>query len=201
MVTNLKSWLRRNPMPTSVRYTTVDGEERILELPTGKARKWQDTAEALDACDAVRIECLNAKGEVLRVTKRDENEVTTEAAAQAKQELNKAKETAALALVLDSQGRRISEAYAAGADAASRGQDNLVQVVNILTTQWSATMQSLHNVSMNLAKLARQAGGAEGEEDDGMGAQMQQLLGIAAMKMMGMNGAPPVDDPPAKKGK
>lgn len=196
MVTNLKSWLRRQPQPARIRYTTAEDEERELELSSKARNRWSDAAEALEHVGAKCIEALDKDGKVLRVTKRDEDGETTSGADAV--EKQKAKETAALALVLDAQGRRISEAFNAGADAASRGQDNLVQVVNILTAQWSATMQSLHNVSMNLAKLARGAGADD--EDEGMSQQMQQLLGIAAMKMMGMNGTPS-ETPPKKEGK
>jgi len=197
MVTNLKSWLRRQPQPASIRYTTSDDEERTLELSGNARNRWSEAAEALESANAVRIEALSKDGSVLRITKREEEDNGEVHDAIERQEKNRAKETASLALVLDAQGRRISEAFNAGADAASRGQDNLVQVVNILTAQWSATMQSLHNVSMNLAKLARGAGVEE--DDDGMGQQMQQLLGIAAMKMMGMNGAPTDTPPPNGK--
>lgn len=205
MVTNLKAWLRRQPQPHAIRYTTPDDEERMLELSASASRRWTEAQEALENAGAVRIECLDKEGKVTRSTKRerdDEGELqdTTERDAKAK-----AKEMASLALVLDAQGRRINEAHEKGAEAASRGQDNLVQVVNILTAQWSATMNALQSASMNIAKLARQAGGVtEGEEDeDEMGAQMKQLLQLATMKFLGGG----LDSPPKdtngvpKKGK
>ena len=182
MVSSLSRWLKKAPQPTSVRYTTDDDEERVLEITGPSSRRWKETAEALESLKARRVECLDKDGKVLRVTSLGDPEMGDSAERESKAT---AKENASLALVLDAQGRRISEAYMAGAEAASRGQDNLVQVVNILTTQWSATMQSLHNVSMNLAKLARQAGQADEGEEDTVGPAIQQMLGIAAMKMMG----------------
>lgn len=210
MVTNLKAWLRRQPQPASIRYTTPDDEERMLELSANARNRWSDAQEALESAGAVRIEALDKEGKVLRITKRDDEDGGELTDSTERDSKAKAKEMASLALVLDAQGRRINEAHEKGAEAASRGQDNLVQVVNILTAQWSATMNALQSASMNIAKLARQAGGAEVEdgEDDAMGQQLQQLLGLAAMKLLGGNmpGMPGADangtnGTPPKKGK
>lgn len=189
MVSSLSRWLKKAPQPHSVRYTTADDdEERVLEVTGPASRRWKETAEALESLRAHRVECLDKDGKGLRVTVLGDTEMGDSAERESKAA---AKEHTALALVLDAQGRRISEAYAAGAEAASRGQDNLVAVVNILTTQWSATMQSLHNVSMNLAKLARQQGQGDDGDEDTVGPALQQLLGIAAMKAMGGMGVDP----------
>lgn len=202
MVTNIKAWLQRPPRPAGLRYVTGDGEERELTL-SGNGKQWADAENALLELGAVRCDALDKEGKVLRVAvlkKADGGGPSGSEIQDAaeRQDRQKAKETASWALVLDAQGRRISEAFQAGADAASRGQDNLVQVVNILTAQWSATMQSLHNVSMNLAKLARQAGAAdEGEPDNELGPAIQQMLGLAAMKMMGVPGGSDAPAAPA----
>jgi len=186
MVSSLSRWLKKAPQPTSIRYTTDEDEERVLAVTGTANNRWRAAADDLESLKARRVECLDKEGSVLRVTLLGTDPEMGDAAE--RQSKAAAKENASLSLVLDAQGRRISEAYMAGAEAASRGQDNLVQVVNILTTQWSATMQSLHNVSMNLAKLARQAGQDEGQDEDTMGPAIQQMLGIAAMKMMGNMG-------------
>jgi hypothetical protein len=185
MVTNLKSWLRRMPQPHGIRYVTPDDEERELQLSSNARNRWKDAADALEEMGAVRVEALDKEGKVLRVAQlRDEDGGELHDATE-RQDRAKAKELVGLASVLDAQGRRISEAYREGAEAASRGQDNLVQVVNILTAQWTATMQSVHNLSQSLARAIRGQGGGD-EEHDEVGAGIQQLLGMAAMRMMGM---------------
>lgn len=199
MVTNLKSWLRRMPQPHGIRYTTPDDEERELQLSSNARNRWKDAADALEEMGATRVEALDKDGKVLRVaTLRDEEGGELHDPTE-RQDKAKAKEMTALASVLDAQGRRISEAYREGAEAASRGQDNLVQVVNILTAQWTATMQSVHNLSQSLARAIR--GGEGADEHDDVGAGLQQLLGMAAMRMMGM-GMPGTDGtqpPPSDK--
>ena len=184
MVNSLSRWLKKTPQPKSVRYTTEDGEERTLAIGSNQ-RKWKEAESALVDSGAVRVECLAEDGTVLRIETLREVEDDKAPAG----EVAKARETAALAVVLDAQGKRINEAFLAGADAASRGQENLVNVVNILTAQWSAPMNALQSASMNLAKLARQAGASPGDEDDdGMSQQMQQLMGLAMMKFLGSSG-------------
>lgn len=189
MVTNLKSWLRRNPQPHGIRYTTPDDEERELQLSSNARNRWKDAADALEEMGAVRVEAMDKDGKVLRVALlRDEDGGELHDATE-RQDKAKAKEYGAIASILDAQGRRISEAYAAGADAAARGQDNLVQVVNILTAQWSATMSSLHNVSQSLARAIRQQGGESEEPDEGDALQ-KQLLGMAVMRFLNGGGMP-----------
>lgn len=200
MVTNLKSWLRRTPQPHSLRYTTSDDEERELQLSSNARNRWKDAADALEEMGAMRVEALDKDGKVLRVGVLREEDDRATADPAAKAEVQKSKDTAALALVLDSQGKRICEAFEKGAEAASRGQDNLVDVVQILTVQWTSTMQAVHTLSMQLAKALRAAGGSEEAGDDLQG-PMQQMMGMAMMRMMGMGGLPGADttqQPPPK---
>jgi len=186
-VNSLSRWLKKAPQPRTLRYTTADDEERSLSIGSSP-RRWKEAEAALLDVNAVRVEALDEQGNVLRVEVLRPDLAGEDGDKPAAVEVARAKETAALALVLDAQGKRITDAFREGADAASRGQDNLVQVVNILTGQWSATMNAVHTLSMQLAKALRANGGDE--DDDGMSTQMQQLIGIAAMKMMGGNGAP-----------
>lgn len=182
MTTNLRSWLRRNPQPHSVRYTTSDDEERELQLSTSARNKWKDAAEALEEVGAVRVECIASDGKVLRVTTLagDEDDDTGAAKGDDKRS---AREMAGLATVLDAHGKRMNEAFEKGSEAASRGQDNLVDVVQILTHQWTATMAAVHQLSMQLGKVLRAQSGAD-EEHDELAGPLQQVLGMAAMRMM-----------------
>ena len=191
MVTNLKSWLRRNPQPHAIRFTTPDEEERELQLSASVKNRWRDAADALEEMNAVRVEALDKDGKVLRVaTLREDDGPSTAESRAGSVELARSKETAALALVAREVRLAAVEGYQAGADGASRGQDNLVQVVNILTAQWSGTMNALQSLSMQLGKALLAAGGGDGgEEDDGLGGQIQQLLGLAVMRQMGMGPA------------
>lgn len=66
-VSNLRSWLRRNPQPVRI---ILDGDpKRSLEVPQGRGR-WVElisTLEAVDPFDTIAL--LDANGAILRATK------------------------------------------------------------------------------------------------------------------------------------
>lgn len=62
---NLRSWLRRNPQPASVR---VDG--RSIPMGTG-ARRWADVEATILAVGGSSLEALDASGQLLRATQLD----------------------------------------------------------------------------------------------------------------------------------
>lgn len=202
MATSLRAWLRRAPQPHSVRYTTEDGEERSLKLSESARNRWKDAADALDSLRAVRVECIAADGQVLRV--QDLQPEGTEDAGPAdtdeKQRRAVAREHAAMATILDRYADRLNEAFERGAESANMGQANLLDVVQLMTAQWSATMTSLHNVSMNLANAILKAGGGESVESDPNGAALQQMVGMAVAKMMGGGESPRQQQTNGKKG-
>jgi hypothetical protein len=184
VVNSLSRWLKKAPQPTKVRYVTEDGEERLLVVGTN-TRRWKEAEAALEGAGAVRVEALDDKDTVLRIEVLREVEGDEKPGAA---ETARAKDTAAMALVLDAHGKRMTEAFREGAEAASRGQDNLVQVVNILTAQWTGTMNALQSLAMQLNKAIRAQGLQDGEDDDGTGQQMTQLLTMMAAKYLGGGG-------------
>lgn len=66
--TQLRSWLRRSPLPASVR---ADGQ--ILAIPETPSR-WADLAATLEALGASRVECLGPDGQILRAVTLDSPE-------------------------------------------------------------------------------------------------------------------------------
>jgi hypothetical protein len=185
----LRAWICKLK-PASLRFKTADDDEWQAQAIVGNpgTTAWKRTAEAVLKAEAVRVQALSRDGAVL-----DTLVLAEEAEEEARAVTAPAKEIAALALIAAEVRKAATEGYTAGADAASRGQDNLVQVVNILTTQWSSTMNALHNVSQQLARAIRATGGeTEGPEDDLQG-PMQQMMGMAMMRMMGMGINPTPD--------
>jgi len=62
---NIRSWLRRDPQPTTIRVQSATDGTKTLALVDG-GRKWSDAERNVLALDPVRIEALNKDGEVLR---------------------------------------------------------------------------------------------------------------------------------------
>jgi len=200
----LYNWLRKKPTAVKVEYKLGD-DWRPVAMPTGMRSKWKQVeanlrasggsaARATDGTGAERFFQLDAEEEEYESNEQAKHAVAQSAAL--------SREHTQLAHVLDRYADRLNQAYEKGAAAANTGQENLLDVVQLLTNQWSVTMQSLHNVSMNLANvLIKMGGGEPAEQGDPNGAMMQQVLGMAAAKMMGMQGSAPVAADAKKNGK
>lgn len=65
---NLRSWLRKAPAPHSLRVHGADGAPVELAIQHDDPRKWARVIESLDAMAPIKLEALDPKGKVLRVT-------------------------------------------------------------------------------------------------------------------------------------
>jgi hypothetical protein len=181
--------LRRAPKPARIRYKTADDEERILEL-TGGRTVWHKTEETLKLAGAVSLECLDKNGALLRATRLvDDDDDDDGDDKPASNEKAVAKDRRELAAILDSQGRAIERAYAAGASASAASLASLVETVQTLTDHYAATLTSLHNLSINYAN-ALQANGAP-SSDDAPNPMLMQIAGMLAPMLMGAQPAAP----------
>jgi hypothetical protein len=174
---DLRSWLRRAPKPKKLRIKTGDGEERVIELGKGRYL-WNEVENTVRTAEAVSVECLDAEGTILRATRLsgdDDPEDFEGSKDEGAKNLSKAmREQAAM---LDAYGRRMNEAFARGAAAASESQDKLVALVEVLTQHLTLAITNLHNISTNYAQVvAQQSSDGEGGLDS-----TKLLQGVMAM--------------------
>ena len=207
--TPLRSWLRRKPTPARIRLRLEDGEERYVDIPGSTRNRWQTVETACLMSGAEVVECLDAKGGILRAMPiEDTEEVKGDherdrlASELERSEKGKANALATdrreQALMLDRYGARLNEAFEHGAAAANTGQENLVSLVETLTSHLSMAITNLHAVSVNFANsIQQQATGEEGGTDNT--AMLAKVLGLAAMRAMGP-GAATVPENGATKG-
>ncbi len=209
---DLRSWLRRAPKPARLRIKTADGEERFIDLGEGRT-KWHTLEETMRTAGATAVECLDAKGAILRAQRLTDEELEardTEDARDKEQGKAVARAHAELANVLDRYGARMNESFLAGATAASQSQDKLVDLVETLTSHLSVAITNMHNVAANLATIVQTnaetvaslqqalavAGG--GDPSAETNARLLQFVGTA----LGMGQPPrPAAPPPTPNGK
>jgi len=200
MPSSLRNWLKRQPEPDSLRIRTQDDEERPIKLEPGRYR-WRSAEEAILNARAVVVECLSSSGEVLRSRKLEyegDVEITDEQATEKAIAKAVHAKSAEMAHVLDRFGDRLNQAFDRGAAAANTGQENLVSLVEVLTSHLSLAITNLHNVSVNLANMVQQAAG--GEEPDRNGQMLSQLMTAVAAKALAPGGeAKPPAAPNGKK--
>jgi hypothetical protein len=194
---DLRSWLRRAPKPKKLRIKTGDGEERVIELGKGRYL-WNEVENTVRTAEAVAVECLDAEGTILRATRLIDDDGDSENFEGGKDEgaksLSKAmREQAAM---LDAYGRRMNEAFARGAAAASESQDKLVALVEVLTQHLTLAITNLHNISTNYAQVvAAQSDSGEGGLDS-----TKLLQGVMAM-VAGKAASAPTPTPSPSNGK
>jgi|SRR5579872_1539761 len=194
---DLRSWLRRAPKPKSLRIKNPDGEWRVIELSGGRYL-WNEVEQTVRTAEATAVECLDADGKVLRAMKLadDEDPENFEGGkdAEAKNLSRAMREQAAM---LDAYGRRMNEAFARGAEAASSSQDKLVGLVEVLTQHLTLAITNLHNISTNYANVVQEAANKDANGDTNPGMQM---LGTILAAKLGA-GAPSVTMPEPSNGK
>lgn len=186
----LRSWLRKTPRPTRVRVHTEDGEERIIELPSDTRQRWKIVEESVLASRASSVECLDEKGAVLRAQRIEQDDDGSPADAYDKQrkadERSASRVRAEMAQFAEAYGKQLNCAFDRGASAANTGQENLVGLVEVLTTHLSLAITNLHNVSVNLANMVTEGAGDDGNPNSKL---LEQVVGAAAMRAVGAVGA------------
>jgi hypothetical protein len=202
---SLRSWLRKNPQPEKLRYTTEDGEERDLQLSADTRGRWSGAEATLLAARAVSVQCLNGKGALIRAMPLayeddpDGTPVDADERAERRDEKRTGRNMKELAEVIDRYGHRLTDAFTAGADAASASQDKLVGLVETLTSHLSAAITNLHGLSLQYSHALQKLGATGGDEPSAADGMMAQVMGSAIAKFMGSGGVIPT--PPASNGK
>jgi hypothetical protein len=168
---SLRAWLRRSPQPAKLRVRTEDDELRTIELSDDVRNRWKAAEEAVLACRATSVECLNAKDGILRAQKleveaRDDDDDERSDGGYDRKGIERtvSRERRDMAAMLEAQGRAINEAHERGAAAANTGQEHLVALVDVLTHHLTQAITNVNNLSVNYANLLTEQ--AQGGGDD-----------------------------------
>jgi hypothetical protein len=177
---DLRTWLRRSPKPFKLAIKTADGESKEILLGKGRTR-WHATEETVRTSGAISIQCLAEDGTILRAQRLSDEDIEADP--------EEARETSALgidktsskafqaqAMMLDRYGMRLTEAFAAGAAAASSSQDKLVELVENLTGHLTLAITNLHTLSANYANQLQAMGSGSGESENPNTALMMNMV-------------------------
>jgi len=189
---DIRRWLRSQPQPARLRVRSADGDERFIELDEAPRNRWTHAEQSIRASQAYVVECLNSDGAILRsLMLGAETDDPSLAAGSPEEKEDRhierrlATERREFAAALDRYGHRLNEAFERGVAASSTQQDQLIGLVETLTTHLSTAITSLHNVSVNFANTMQSI--AKGEEPDQHSRNEQaltSLLGAAVGKVM-----------------
>jgi hypothetical protein len=187
---SLRSWLRRQPQPSEVRIVNEDDEEKVIKLSSDARNRWKGAEEAIYSARARTVQCIDAEGAIIRAMKLEtdaEGNELDDADVMAKRYEKELKgERRELALVIDRYGDRLNEAFERGAQAANVSQDNLVQLVTILTNQLGLAITNVHNLSLQYAQVLQNQGDDGGGRSDEL---LRTVIGGAVSRAMGGRGA------------
>jgi hypothetical protein len=64
---NLVRWLSQQPQPETIRCVTAEGE-RAIRVDRKAKRPWGEASRAIETLNATRVEALDSKGNILRVS-------------------------------------------------------------------------------------------------------------------------------------
>lgn len=198
----LRGWLRQAPQPSEIRIKDADDESRLIALDDNVRNRWKHAEAAVLGAQARVVECLDAKGKILRTVFLEDDDTAEEvgALARATDSANRSREVKEMALMLDRYGDRMNEAFDRGAAAAGTSQDHLVSLVEVLTGHLSMAITNLHNVSVNLANFV--AGKEPGDDTSQPQSQLalQNILGLLAAQVARGAVDPAAGTPPQQNG-
>lgn len=176
-----KAWLRRKPKPNRVRATCEDGPDRVVAINarTG-ASFWNDTIDTLASLRVVRVEALDAEGNVLRsrdVSPDDDQEEEQEEEQEQEAPAPLAAKPTTTDATLIQFAKLLSEAYRNGADAQRASSEvaftRLVELTNVAFQRLDALERAY---SRSFSERLRDAQSGAGAATAG-GDELQQLLG------------------------
>jgi hypothetical protein len=67
MVTDVREWLKRRPVPTTVRCTCADNQTRTVRVDQADKQRFVRAEEAIEAMGAIALEALDHKGNSIRL--------------------------------------------------------------------------------------------------------------------------------------
>jgi hypothetical protein len=206
---DLRSWLRRLPKPEKLRIRTRDDEERIIPLDVTTKTKWAEVENTIRAAGAKSLEALDKAGHIIRAMSLSEEEAAAGSSDEARERYDEKVRTGdrrEMAQIFDAQGLRVERAYHAGAEAAGKSADKLLELVAMMVEERQALSQhlmlaitNLHTVSTNLANFVAAASSGEGEGGGDTNNGLMQLI-ASMISQRGLPAAPPPAPAPPNGG-
>jgi hypothetical protein len=198
----LRSWLRRNPPPVRIRCHTDDGI-KVIAVDRESSRKWSDAEDNIASMKPTRVECLNAKNEIIRGKAleyaTEPGAVSDEEAAETTEDVAR-KSKYGIRATRDVQlARIISDAYAKGAqlnnEANALATARLFDLVNLMSSRLTSMEVAWQGAMTQVGQFRAAMGNAESE---GALAELIPMLlkaamgnGAAALPAAKTNGTPP----------
>lgn len=190
----LRKWLRKSGAAKVV-FRKGEGDEekeRTVSVdPTAGNQKWAKVENAAVKWGAEKLEALDKGGDMLDAFSMTDDDDGPRAG---KDDGKTPHDYRGLANVIDRIAARHNEAFAAGAESASRTVESMVTIVDTLTGHLSLAITNLHNVSLNLANAVA---GQETQEQAAHNPMLERVLVAAATGMTNMGN--PVPPPPNGK--
>lgn len=176
---DLRAWLKRTPVPVSVRCLDQEDKElKLVTIATKSHTRWKDAAEVIDSViNAHRIEALDVKGSVIRTALiEDDGEETPAANSMEPMEMVVSDDPVVkfaqlLVLVSNQSAIRHEEAHRLGTEALSKAHGMVVDLANTVINQNSEMMKAYQKLSQQLDALvgALQPVPAQAEDPHGGG--------------------------------
>ena len=178
---NLRSWLRRTPLPASMCVADLE-----VAVPEGKT-KWADLTQTIEsmAKRGDKIEAYDEEGTLLRAFVWDEGEVRI-AVAPALAVANEDARMVEIARLLAEASDRGAERHAQAYQTAFATMENLVNLVSnrlvAMETAWQRAM---------VATAEAQAAAVAAQQQDGSNSMMEVMLPMIMGKVLPGGMAPP----------
>jgi len=174
---NLRSWLRKSPVPVSVRITPHDGEASVFVIDQADPRKWARAVESIEAMGPRKLEALDRKSQVIRATLVDGDEEPEE---------SKGPPTPLTQSRLGELALHLNVAAKQGGDqvreATKDAQEAMVRVTGVAVASLEKAAASIERLSKRLEQVSARTGPEEEEDVPTM--LMQGLM----MRQLGMGG-------------
>ena len=171
---NIRSWLRRNPQPTTVRC-----DERVVQVPPEGARKWADLEATILTLNPTQLVALDASGNVLRACElAGDGEVDALDAVDQKMS-EREREVTTIARIIADSSDRAAQRHAAAYEASFTHMVNLVSIIAARLTGMENAWQQAMQAAAEARAEAASAGSAEEQMAVGLLTNMMNPGGAA----------------------
>ena len=177
MVTDIKHWLRKQPVATSVRCVCADGQVRMVRIDGKSKRRFVDAEDVIVEMRAISIEALDAKGNSIRMTELEGAADVGNVPVAANEKQSDLAHFASL----------LAQAYKDGAKATESPTkmafDTLGHLIQLVLKRLD-DVEARHVKQLNVAARALESAGGGGGDD-----AENPLMAMLGQFLMGMQGA------------
>jgi uncharacterized protein with beta-barrel porin domain len=192
-IQNVVRFLRREPQPAQLRVFTLAGDKELVRIVGSDSRKWSRAADTIDGLKGTRIDCIDAKGQVIRTGELPEDEEAKAAHTRHQSETEHTITT--VARLLKETMKEAAEQHKAAYELAF---NKMVELTGLAFQR----MHALEKAHVHALRLKDIAGGGSSEEGSVLEQMVmaymngQQLQMAARMQATATaNGAAPTPEP------